>query len=146
LVRGGFEAAGVYHACQELPVAAAEKRILAVRSEAERSAQTAIHTMLTLLRANGGSSSRCAILGASKRLPHDLASILRSHTLVHAAEGALYRAALAAGAAANHISAVLVSARELDPAAALLRSIGLGAGPPWGKDQKLATLAALQVL
>jgi hypothetical protein len=84
-----------------------------------------------------------------------VASICESHARIHAAEGALFRAALAGASRALGVPVVEVRARDLAARAAALlgvsveeladrlAALGRDAGPPWGKDQKEALLAAL---
>jgi hypothetical protein len=147
IISGGFEVGAVYHVSRGLPLAEAQRKVDAIRGEASRRAAEAIALLLSQLRAEGHEPAACGIVGAKKRaLPPDLAAILRSHPLVHAAEGELYRAAVVAGVEANGLDAVTVPLPELDPGAALLRDLGRGAGPPWGRDQKLAALAAALLL
>jgi hypothetical protein len=146
LVAGGFEAAAVYHASESLALAEARRVVDRARATAERSASEHIGAMLESLKSARHAVRTCAIVGAAKPFDHELASILRSHALIHAAEGELYRAALVAGAKAHGLEVVTVPARELDGGAKWLTAIGRELGPPWSKDQKLATLAARRAL
>ena len=80
-------------------------------------------------------------------------SILASHVMVHTAEGALMREALAK-AFRNDLPVLAIKERELFARASerlklsekLLRKkvneLGTGIGPPWGSDQKNAALIA----
>jgi hypothetical protein len=145
LVPGGFEVAGVYHAAAELPLAKAKRLVADVRATAERNAGDSVRAILSALRERRANVGACGIVGAAKELP-DLAAILRSHALIHTAEGELYRAALARGAQAQGLELVFVPARNLDADVAWVRAMGRAVGPPWGKDQKLAAVAASQLL
>ena len=92
-----------------------------------------------------------------RELP-ELPAILASHPLWHAAEGELYRNALAVAASELGLSSIDVppktvraeAARALSLAEsdvdAMLAAIGKELGPPWQKDYKDATLAALIAL
>jgi hypothetical protein len=85
-------------------------------------------------------------------------SILASHALIHAAEGEFFREAFSK--ACESLDLPLTGFREHDleqcvrttfgrGAARVLQniaSLGRSLGPPWTKDQKMATLAALMVL
>jgi hypothetical protein len=83
-----------------------------------------------------------------------LERILDSHAPIHAAEGELFRNALATACEANGLRVVTVPAKALygRAAAALgldgsalerrLAEIGKAAGRPWSQDQKESTLAA----
>lgn len=91
-------------------------------------------------------------------LPKTLAEILSHHPSIHAAEGILYRHALrcvghTAGievesyprkdSMAHFASRLEIEEERLDD---LLREIGQSLGPPWQKDHKVATSAAMAVL
>ncbi len=92
----------------------------------------------------------------SPRRSHSLAelkSILASHALIHTAEGAFYREAIAAACAARRIAVHRVRERELDGecevlavslAAARQRfaQFGRQLGAPWTQDEKLSALGA----
>jgi hypothetical protein len=98
------------------------------------------------------------IVTSAGKLPSDLAAILRSHPLVHTAEGVFYREAIAAAAEKCGLAVVCVPRRELaDRFASALRADDAGArgwldgagrdlGPPWGRDQKDAAAAAVVAL
>ena len=100
----------------------------------------------------------CAILTPRAREPLDLERTLRSHALVHAAEGMLFRTAFARAAAAcdlevhafeeDDIIAVAASRLGERPERIERRLSDLGriAGRPWARDQKLAALAGLLAL
>jgi hypothetical protein len=90
---------------------------------------------------------------APKKLP-PLEAILKSHPLVHAAEGELYRRVFSEASAALGALPVRTSeaalakgaaaALGLEPAtlAARMTALGKASGKPWAVDQKQATLAA----
>lgn len=81
-------------------------------------------------------------------------SILASHVMVHTAEGALMREALAKAFSRNDLPVLAIKERELFARASerlklsekLLRNkvneLGTGIEPPWGSDQKNAALIA----
>jgi hypothetical protein len=74
--------------------------------------------------------------------------------LIHAAEGELFRLALADACEKSNLPVVGVKEKELHTRAAqglgltserihaYLKDLGRTAGPPWREDQKFATLAA----
>lgn len=77
-----------------------------------------------------------------------MARIVAVHALMHAAAGQLYRDALLDAAAAHGLPAYWVQRgpaeqRLAADLAAAVAWIGAGAGRPWRKEQKLATVAAL---
>jgi hypothetical protein len=143
----------VYHAARALPLPAAERLVREAAAEAEARAREALAAALDAL---DGYAIAVAgfVTGAAPRAT-TLAAILGSHAEIHAAEGALYRDAIARACTAHGIRVVAVPARELAaraarvlgvaPAGVLerLAEIGRAAGRPWAKDQKDSLLAAL---
>jgi hypothetical protein len=79
----------------------------------------------------------CAIV-AKDGAPGSLDRVLESHARIHAAEGSFYRDVLRE---ACSIPVKLVAPASLDPA-----TVGKLAKPPWGRDQRLASLAAWSAL
>lgn len=77
--------------------------------------------------------SRCAIV-AKEGEPGDLAAVMRSHPRIHTAEGCFYRDVFRD---ACPVPACIVPPSSLD-----VSRVGKLAAPPWGRDQKLAALAA----
>jgi len=85
------------------------------------------------------------VVATERRIPRTLDQILRSHALLHAAEGHLFeRAVIEAAADAGLCVHVVepISIRVSEAVDALGRSVG----PPWQKDHKWATIAALAAL
>jgi hypothetical protein len=68
----------------------------------------------------------------------DLKLVLASHTRTHAAEGYFYRDVFR--------DACAVPVRIVPPASLDVSRVGKLSAPPWGRDQKLAALAAWTVL
>jgi len=107
----------------------------------------------------GGHDVVAAGIGhAAGSIPASLEAILRTHTLLHAAEGRLFREALAEAAAEiglavsrflqRDVMSLAASALDAAPTAldAHLTAIGKGAGPPWRKDHREAAAAAIIAL
>jgi hypothetical protein len=100
----------------------------------------------------------CCVLTASGRALPDLAKILASHSLIHAAEGEFYRDVVAYACGKRKIAVSRAKERDvmtwtsarLSVSEATLKAkidaLGKPLGPPWTADQKLATAAALLVL
>jgi hypothetical protein len=100
----------------------------------------------------------CAVLVGSPMPDWSVDEILAVHFRMHKAEGVLFRDALIHAAKECKIKAVGIPEKELlsyaehelkAPASKLIAQIaalGKSAGPPWGKDQKEATVAALIAL
>ena len=81
--------------------------------------------------------SICAIV-AKEGEPADLAAVMQSHPRIHTAEGCFYRDVFRD---ASPVPACIVPPSSLD-----VSRVGKLAAPPWGRDQKLAALAAWSLM
>jgi hypothetical protein len=145
--------ADVYHRAADLSAVAAAKLVRKAQDAALRNARAGLEAVQ-----QSHPLVAAGIVGMAKKLPSDLAAILRSHPLIHSAEGVLYREALAKAAADCGLEVVRVSRPELlerfasalrtDEATARARldSMGREIGPPWTRDQKEAAMAAVVAL
>jgi len=100
----------------------------------------------------------CAVLVGSPMPDWSVDEILAVHFRMHKAEGVLFRDALVHAAKECKVKAVEIPEKELlnhaehelqTPAGKLtaqITALGKAVGPPWGKDQKEAALAALIAL
>jgi hypothetical protein len=100
-------------------------------AELKRKAVASAKPALAALVADG--VRVCAIVG-SERNAGDLGTVLASHARIHLAEGCFYRDVVRE---ACEVPVHLVAPARLDAA-----KVGKLAPPPWGRDQKLAALAA----
>jgi hypothetical protein len=148
----------VYHAAAELEGSAAERYLEGARRIARARAHLGLQQLLSELLEAGLTVVGAAVpRGASRALPA-LTDILRSHSFIHAAEGLLFREALAEACGTHGLAARFVDAKRLPAAAARasgiraetlkrrIAELGRTLGPPWTVDQKEATLAALVAL
>ena len=145
--------AEVYHRAAQLSAAAAASFVREAEAAAARRARAAVESLR-----DSQPLFAAGILMSAGRLPPDLAAILRSHPLIHTAEGVFYREALATAAEACGLEVVRIPRRELperfaaalasdeEGASACLAAMGRAAGPPWARDQKDAAMAALVAL
>jgi hypothetical protein len=151
----GHDAKFAYHAAAELDAAAAAQHVATVQDVARRRAHLELKQLLLDLEA-AGYSLRAVGLPPPKSVPlAALNEILRSHAVIHAAEGELFRAALADACARQGLHVVGVASKEryqraarttgmrLDKVKSLIGGLGRPIGPPWALDQKEAALAAL---
>jgi hypothetical protein len=123
----------------------------------ETLARTAIQNVLSEIGVREYRVVGAAVLLASGRPLPPLPTILASHALTHAAEGEFFRAAFRNACEGLNISVAGFRERDLeerfeaafDKAATRtsweVSILGRTVGPPWTKDQKLATTAALIV-
>lgn len=120
-----------FHMAAEMKPAEAAKWIAQTRGRALANARRALAALLTK------DVVLCAIV-AKDGEPGDLGKVLASHTRIHTAEGCFYRDVLR--------DACSVPVSIVPPSTLDVASLGKLAPPPWGKDQKLAALAAWKVM
>lgn len=147
-----------YHAAVGTPLDEAAALIEAVERSARAEAGSALAPLLSDLGGEGHEVVGMAVAADTSAVPDSLETILGSHPLLHAGEGALYRDALvdAADAAGIPVTRFVTKTVTQDSAAALglapaeltTRLDGQRArlGAPWQKDHKEAAAAALLVL
>ena len=109
-------------------------------------------------RKSGHEATACAVLMAEPMPDWSVDEILAVHFRMHKAEGVLFRDALARAATASGLRLVGIPEKQLEehaervlatPLGTLrkrLASLGKSVGPPWGKDQKDVSLAAMIAL
>jgi hypothetical protein len=120
-----------FHMAAEMKRAEVEKWLAGLRKKALANAKRALLPLIAQ------DVSACAII-AKPGDPGDLDQILASHPRLHTAEGCFYRDVFREACA---VPVHLVPPSSLDAS-----KVGKLAGPPWGKDQKLAALAAWKVM
>ena len=154
-MRDGFQAAAVYHVGHEQGLTSDQARpmIENARRESVVRAKKAIAAIAESV-AGRCSLERAAVLAGGGRPLPDLDAILRSHPLVHAAEGELYRDALADACESLGYRVLRVAAKGLAARApdllgladgavtAKLASAGAASGRPWAAEQRECALAA----
>src|SRR3981081_1931460 len=107
-----FRTGAVFHVGQELPLAQAQELISSSQARFEAKARDAIAEIVEEIRAAGCVGiGRGIVAGYHQPLP-PLESVLKSHALVHAAEGQLYRQVIATASEACSIPAALVPAKS----------------------------------
>jgi hypothetical protein len=143
-----------YHAARAMDLPKAEEFIKRVIEAIDRSASIAVRAFAEALSVNGHDVAGCGIVLASGRALPSLEATLRSHPMVHTAEGELYRAAIARAAKNLKWRCVRVPERDLYKLAAKhlhsaeprlklrITEMGRSLGSPWGADEKCATLVA----
>jgi hypothetical protein len=120
-----------FHMAAEMKRAEVEKFLAGIRKQALANAKRALAPLLA------HEPEACAIV-AKAGDAGTLDQILASHPRLHTAEGCLYRDVLRE---ACPVPSELVPPKSLD-----VSKIGKLSTPPWGRDQKLAALAAFSVL
>jgi hypothetical protein len=148
----------VYHVAAERPLVQAAEMVKRAREASTNAARLAVQEALREIASRGVTVDVCGVLSGSKPVPDDLAGILRSHPLIHAAEGALFQGAIASACEKAGMTIVLAGERQvwaqagaaLGVAEAGLRKevdeLRKTIGPPWSADHKAATAIALLAL
>ena len=119
-----------FHSAAEMELEAAAEWIERMRNKALRTARQALAPLTPGVDV-------CAIV-AKEGESGDLGAVMGSHPRIHTAEGCFYRDVLRA---ASPIPARIVPPSSLD-----ISLVGRLAAPPWGRDQKLAALAAWSLI
>jgi hypothetical protein len=147
-----------YHAAERLSAGDARDLVARGVATARRLALREMRTAVRRARDAGHEVAACAVLVVDPMPDWSVDEILAVHFRMHKAEGVLFRDALARGAQASGLRLLRVPEKQLHehaeralatPVSALqktLVSLGKSAGPPWGKDQKDASLAAMIAL
>jgi hypothetical protein len=149
-----------YHEAAGLPVADAAGLVEQATEAAFGRAGAELSALVAALRAAGHELIGAGIVAGAGSVREDLPleRVLSAHSTLHAAEGELYRDALADAATDLGLAVTLVPPRDT-PAlgrrllgggdaelAVRLTELGKPFGPPWTRDHKDALLAGLAVL
>jgi hypothetical protein len=130
-----------FHASEALPIEQAQKLIGRCR---ESSIQLATKVMRELL-ANHNLVVAAILFASGRELP-DLAETLRSHALIHTAEGEFFREVLVTASESCKLPVTKVRERDIRDLQSKIATLGKSLGPPWTQDEKLASLAAWKAL
>jgi len=147
-----------YHAAEDL---SADDARQVVRRGIKAAHRIAAREMRDLVKRSNQAAHQivgCGVLVPAPMPDWTIDQILSVHIRMHKAEGVLFPSALTQAAAAANLDVVSIPEKELSvrgektfgiSLAALMKTIvalGKSVGPPWGKDQKLAALAAMIIL
>jgi hypothetical protein len=147
-----------YHAAEELKAEAARKLVKRGIDAAFRISMRELRTAVMEERRRKNEVMACAVLVGNPMPEWSVEQILAVHFRMHQAEGVLFRDALIYAAKECGVKVVEVPEKTLSnyaeqslslsssDLARTLSTLGKQAGPPWGKDQKDAALAALIAL
>jgi len=136
-----------YHAAENLPPAKARQLIDRATASANRIALKEMRAFVK--RSTGHEIAGCAVLVGTPMPDWTIEQIRSVHVRMHNAEGVLFPAALARAVEGCEMKVVATPEKELAPnadATLMIAALGKSVGPPWGKDQKSASLAALAIL
>ncbi len=143
----------VYHSTSKLPAKGAAQLVDDTTTEVRRQARSVVKELIRELKSTGCEIAGAGLVLGTARLPPKLETILRSHALIHAAEGDLFRQALAAAIQSCGLTMTGLASNELFQTAAArlgtkedalrLRIAQIGKGiRPWAQDQKESALVA----
>jgi hypothetical protein len=147
-----------YHAAEEWKGAEAQSLVTRGIESAHRVAAREMRDVVGRLRERGDDVVACAVLTPDPMPKWSTQDILAVHFRMHKAEGVLFPEALCRAAEACGLKLLSLPEKQLDALAAArldapadkiakaVAMLGKSAGPPWGKDQKTATVAALIAL
>ena len=147
-----------YHAAENLEKAAARKLVGRGVAAAHRIAARELRAAVKRERERGNEVVAGAVLVGNPMPDWSVDEILAVHLRMHAAEGFLFRDALTRAVEACGAKHLAIPERDLTSRAVKalgisepafrkeLAVLGKSVGPPWGRDQKDAALAALVAL
>jgi len=147
-----------YHAAEHLDAGDARDLVGRAVESARRIAVREMRAALKRARDAGHVVAACAVLMSDPMPGWTVDEILAVHFRMHKAEGVLFRDALARAAGACGVRLLGIPEKQLDdhanralatPVNSLrdtIASLGKSVGPPWGRDQKDAALAAMIAL
>ena len=147
-----------YHAAEHLSAGDARRMVERGLDAARRLAVREISDALDRVAHLGHDVSACAVLMGPPMPEWTVDEILAVHVRMHKAEGVMFRDALARAATEcgqhlvaipekllhDHASRALAATRQTLTKS--IETLGKLIGPPWGKDQKDAALAAMIAL
>ena len=148
----------VYHKASEMPLAQAAELVMRATKASAGAAKLALDETLSELASREIQVDVCGVLAGSRSAPDDLGAILRSHPLIHTAEGALFQDAIVSAGKSCNLAVVLARDREVWASVAATLGVAESAmrkevdglrkalGPPWSADHKAATAIALLAL
>jgi len=147
-----------YHAAERLNAGDARDLVRQGLVTARRIAVREMRRVVKRAREAGHEVAACAVLVVDPMPDWTVDEILAVHFRMHKAEGVLFRDALARAARACGLRLLRVPEKQLHEHAEralatsvnslrkTIASLGKSVGPPWGKDQKDAALAAMIAL
>lgn len=158
LLDEGLPGQPFHHVAANLTLEEAEALVARVRASATKHAKSVMNAIRSDVTPDFDLTAMTVRKGPARPIPETVAGIIASHPAMHAADGELFRRAFCDAAEAIGIearrhprkteyeSAATALGLGGDDAGKWLDAIGKPLGPPWQKDHKNATAAALAVL
>jgi len=147
-----------YHAAEDLPPDEARAVVKRGIESAHRIAIVQMRSAVELIQNRKHEIAACAVFVPSPMPAWSTEDILAVHFRMHKAEGVLFPDAICRAAEACNLRLVAVPEKQLaerseatfgvpfDRSMETIAALGKTVGPPWGKDQKIAALAAIIAL
>jgi hypothetical protein len=147
-----------YHAAEHLNADQARTRVKRAVEMAHRVAEQQMRQAMARAKESKHEVAACAVLVPAPMPAWTTDEILAVHFRMHKAEGVLFPEALCSATERCKGTLVKVPEKELEARAQealslsggeiaeMIARIGKSVGPPWGKDQKKASLAAMVAL
>ena len=147
-----------YHAAEDMEAGAARALVERGIEAAQRIAVREMRAAVGREQERKNKVTACAVLVANPMPDWSIEEILAVHFRMHKAEGVLFRDALVRATKASGLRLVAIPEKLLtkhaesalgSPMSRLAKrvmALGKSVGPPWGKDQKDAALAAMIAL
>jgi len=138
-----------YHAAEHLQPDAARDTVARGIDAARKGAVRELQAALARAGEQQHDVTACGVLVGNPMPDWSVDEILAVHFRMHKAEGVLFREVLLQAAADCGLRPVAVPEKQSGVDRRLqhtIATLGRSAGPPWGKDQKDAALAALIAL
>jgi hypothetical protein len=139
-----------YHASENLRLDEARDLVGRGIEAAHRIAAQQMKAIVDRERARANEVFGCGVLVGKPMPDWSVEEVLAVHFRMHKAEGVLFREALLRGSEACGLKTHAVEETALrqhqEKETKLLARLGKTLGPPWGKDQKDAAVAALMAL
>jgi hypothetical protein len=147
-----------YHAAKDMKAGAARDVVGRSMEETQRIAVREIQAAVRREQVRKNDVTACAVLVANPMPDWSIEEILTVHFRMHKAEGVLFRDALVRATKDCGLRLVAIPEKLLmkraemafgSPVSGLVKTVatlGKSVGPPWGKDQKDAALAAMIAL
>ena len=144
-----------YHAAENLPSREAAALVLRGIAAAGKVSKRRFREIIRWADEASHEVVACGVLVPGPMPKWTTAEILSVHFRMHKAEGVLFPAALCHAGESKYLNVAAIPEKRLDRVAEerlglslkdLMNeasTLGRAVGPPWGKDQKLATMAAM---
>jgi hypothetical protein len=147
-----------YHAAERLKADQARGKVKQAVEMVHRAAEQQMRLAVARVKESKHDVMACAVLVPAPMPAWTTEEILAVHFRMHKAEGVLFPEALCQAAEQCKLRLLKLPEKELESRAErtlamplgdivkIITSLGKSAGPPWAKDQKTATLAAMMAL